>query len=249
MRNPYLYRGLAVLTVMALVAYLLVDHWLMPRSTRQHTVVRVPDLVGMPIGEAIDLLAEHAFEFGDTLRLLDPDVEDAQLWQVVDQNPRPGAQAKPGRRVFLYLPRTISREAMVPDVSGESPRNARALIEAAGLVVSDVIPDTLPSPLAGPVTRSVPPAGTMLMRGDSVLVFYGSGPDAARLVEVPDLTGLPIEEARRQLAALNLSAYVHNPSAADSVLAETVRIERHEPEAGTLTAAGSLVRLYTSVAN
>ena len=249
MSNVYLYRGLGGLVILVLVVYLLVDRWLMPRATRQQAVVSVPDLVGMPVEEAVELLAANAFELGDTLELFDPDFDGTQHRQIIDQNPKPGAQAKPGRRVFLYLPRETSREVVVPDVFGQSRRNARARIETEGLVVSAELPDTLPSHLAGPVTRAVPPAGTRLTRGDSVKVFYGTGPDAGQLVEMPDLTGLTVAEARRRLNALMLSAAVLDLAEADSAAAGGVRVQRQIPEAGSLVPAGTRISLYTSPAN
>ena len=245
MRNPYLYRGMAGLLILALGVYLFVDRWLMPRSTRQHTVLAVPDLIGQPIDEALELLAEHTFELGDTLRLFDPDFESSQRQYVIGQNPRPGAQAKPGRRVYLYLPQGISQEVLVPDVAGESPRNARARIESIGLVVSGVVPDTIPSYLDGPVTRADPPAGTQLTRGDSVMVFYGTGPDEGLLVEVPNLMGLSFSQARIRLQALQLSGSVLDLAIEDS-LAESTLIRRQSPEAGTMVPAGSRIRLYTA---
>ena len=248
MRNRYLYQGLAGLMALALALYLLVDRVLMPRSTRQNAVVTMPDLTSLPVDSAIAVLTAHAFELGDTLELFDPEFDVSRRQQVIDQSPKPLAKAKPGRRVFLFLPRGANRDAVVPEVRGQSPRNARALMEAAGLVVSDILPDTLPSHIAGPVTQSVPRAGTMLTRGDSVTVFYGIGPDENRLVEVPDLTGLPIWEAQEQLRALTLSELVEEPAKADT--SESIRwIRRQNPEAGALVPAGTRVWLYTSDGN
>lgn len=245
MRNPYLYRGLAVLMILALGLYLLVDRVLMPNSTRQHAVVTVPDLTGLHIDSALAGLANHAFELGDTLELFDPEFNESRRRQVIDQNPKPGAKAKLGRRIFLYLPRGASRDAIVPEVAGQSPRNARALVEAAGLIVRGVLPDSIPSHLDGPVTRSAPGAGTMLTRGDSVVVYYGTGPDENRLVEVPDLTGLPTWTAQQRLRALDLSASVLDQAEADSSL-DTFFVRRQNPEAGALIPAGTRIRLYTS---
>lgn len=84
----------------------------------------------------------------------------------------------------------------------------------------------------------------MLTRGDSVTVYYGTGPDENRLVEVPDLTGLPIWVAQQRLRALDLSASVLDQTEADG---STIR--RQSPEAGALIPAGSRIRLYTSGVN
>jgi len=249
MRNVYLYRGLGGLVILASIVYLVVDRWLMPRATRQHAVVRVPDLVGMPVEEAVELLVNQAFELGDTLELFDPDFDGTHHRQIIDQNPKPDAQAKPGRRVFLYLPRETSRDVLVPYVVGQSKRNARARIESVGLVVSAELPDTLPNHMAGPVTRAVPRAGTRLTRGDSVIVFYGTGPDPGRLVEMPDLTGLAVAEARQRLNALELSAAVLDLAEADSAAAIDARIQRQIPEAGSLVPAGTRISLFTSPPN
>ena len=217
---------------------------LMPLITRQHAVVTVPNMVDLPPDDAVALLKTHKFQLGGTVHRFDPNFDETQPLRVIAHNPKPGAPAKPGRRIFLFLPKAPSSEVTVPSVSGLSQRNARAMIEGRGLIVRDVIPDTTPSAFNGPVTRVDPGAGTLLAQGDSVTIFFGTGPDASVLVEVPYLIGLPNHSAQEQLRALRLS-----PSLLDQTDPENdlVIIMRQEPEAGSFVPAGTTIRLYTSL--
>ena len=241
LRNRYLHGGLAGLLFIALAAYWLVDRWLMPAYTRHEALIHMPDLRELPLDSALAQLGTFALELEDTLTRFDA---HRPLGIVLDQNPRAGAPIKPGRRVYLTMNEGREPDVPVPNVEGQSLRNARARILGAGLNIRGEVPDTIPSPVAGPVTRVDPPPDTPLSLGDSVMIWYGTGPDPNALATVPDLVGLRMRQARILLRERRLWDVVLDREPDD----DNPVIRRQFPEPGTSVLEGSQIRLYASEA-
>ena len=225
-RNRFLQIGIGVLAFLAVGAYWIVDDLLMPRIARHDQLASVPTVVGMPKDVALDVLESSGLALGDTSGRF---VGTLDVGDVVSQYPPAGAVVKPGRRVSLVLKRGTPPTVPVPDIAGESQRNALSLLQSAGLVVL-MEPDSLPSPLEGPATRTVPPAGTIVPKGDTIRAFYGTGPNYSIMVDVPDLVGLRLNAAIEQLLGLRLSWTVLNQPLDDG----NPRITDQSPASGAI---------------
>ncbi len=131
--------------------------------------------------------------------------------QILEQSPPPGARRKviPGqRRVALHLTVSMGQPVHpVPDTVGLSRIAAEKALRDRGLS-ADIRKSAPPSARrsdAGCVLRSVPPAGTRLEEGDSVILYVA--PDApASSVRCPSLVGLDLASARDALSRAGLSA-------------------------------------------
>lgn len=116
----------------------------------------------------------------------------------------------------------------VPNVTGLSIGEAQMALREAGLRwMTDgdqtLVLDQMPAPGAA-------------MAEDSLVMLYVSGeapPDAEEFVLVPDVTGMSIVEASRQLQARNLTLLIDGSGLAKS----------QRPEAGTFLAPGSAVKV------
>lgn len=239
LHNRYLHGGLVALVLIALAAYWLVDRRLMPAYTRHDALIHMPDLRGMTLDSALSQLRSFDLELGDTLTRFEP---NRTLGIVLDQNPRASASIKPGRRVYLTMNEGREPDIPVPNVEGQSLRNARAMILGVGLNIRGEAPDTIPSPMAGPVTRVEPPPDSPLSPGDSVMIWYGTGPDPNAFTLVPDVVGLRMLQARTLLRERRLWDVVLDRDIGD----DNPRIRRQFPEAGTRIMEGSQIRLYAS---
>jgi membrane peptidoglycan carboxypeptidase len=92
----------------------------------------------------------------------------------------------------------------LPDVAGRDFAEAVEMLAAIGVeALPEVVRDFRP---AGTVVGQNPPAGTPVERGSLVVVLVADGEGDAPLV--PDLVGLPLDEALARLRALALSATV-----------------------------------------
>ena len=131
--------------------------------------------------------------------------------QILEQSPPPGARRKviPGqRRVTLHLTVSMGQPVHpVPDTVGLSRIAAEKALRDRGLSadIRESAPPSARRSDAGCVLRSVPPAGTRLEEGDSVILYVA--PDApASSVRCPSLVGLDLASARDALSRAGLSA-------------------------------------------
>lgn len=171
-------------------------------------LVIVPPLLGADVNEAGRELARLGLQ-PRPQAVVSEDAAGA----VLGLEPPPGAQLRPGRevRVSYALPPGQATAVEVPRLetlalAGE----ARAALREAGLELGRVarIPA---SRAAGLVIAQVPPAGAEAAVGSAVDVLVSSGPRPERTF-VPDLVGLPLEEA---LALARLSGLAPDRIAVD----------------------------------
>ncbi len=239
LKNPFFYWGGFFLIGLFLGLYYLVDRVMMPNITRQNETISVPDVRGMPLPDALTEIEAASLVLGDTTSRIGL---KNQQGLIATQNPRPNSSVKLGRRVYLSVYRGSEPDVRIPDVTEQSLRNARLSLSATGLVVRRIEPDTIPSPVPQMVTRIYPPAGTLVPRGDSVIVYYGLGLMSSRLVAVPNVIGLDYMTADSILrfhsfwpTLLDQNSADHNP-----------KILRQSPMYGESLPAGSTLRLFAT---
>ncbi|MCY4232545.1 MAG: PASTA domain-containing protein [Bacteroidetes bacterium] len=238
-KNPFLFVSAILLFALILALYYSVDQIVMPRMTRQDETITVPDLRDRPLSEALTEIEASSLVLGDTTSRIGL---ESQQGLIVSQRPRPLAQVKTGRRVYLTIYRGSEPDITIPDVTEQSLRNARLILEALGLVVQQEVPDTIPSPVPSMVTRIFPSVGTMIARGDSVTIFYGQGIDLDRMVTVPNVVGQRYAVADSLLRLSGLW-----PTLLDEDLDhDNPFILRQSTTPGETLPAGSTLRLFTT---
>ncbi|WP_062382595.1 Stk1 family PASTA domain-containing Ser/Thr kinase [Demequina iriomotensis] len=117
---------------------------------------------------------------------------------VTRTNPEAGKDVEEGATITVFLssgPDVVT----IPDVSGDTEEEAVQRLEEAGLRV--VARDTENDPKfdAGRASSTEPEAGEEVAGGSAVTLYLSSG-----LVDLPDLTGATLAEARKTLGELNL---------------------------------------------
>ncbi|MEU1265119.1 Stk1 family PASTA domain-containing Ser/Thr kinase [Streptomyces cellulosae] len=153
--------------------------------------VRVPDLDGYRLDKARSLLEDEGLKPGMVTREFSDTVpRDA----VISTEPGKGTKVRAGTAVKL----TVSKGSPVdvPDVTGDDPEDARAELEEAGLKVEIAEERVHSEHDAGQVARQTPGAGGEVAEGDTVTLTLSKGPE---LVEVPDVVGDSVDEAREKL--------------------------------------------------
>ena len=122
--------------------------------------------------------------------------------QFVRQDPAAGTEVDPESTVFAYF--SAGPEAVaVPDLEGLSQDAARSALQAVGLEPGSVSTETSTTVTRDSVTRTSPAAGESVNRGTSISIFVSNGQ-----VEVPDLVGLPLDEAQSVIEELNLNSRI-----------------------------------------
>jgi beta-lactam-binding protein with PASTA domain len=111
--------GLKVAPVLAalLATVLIFDSAIMPRFVRHGSEVEVPDVMTLPLEEAVLRLQEVGLSVRDTLVNASPTVE---VGRVMDQAPRPGTRLKPDRGLRLVVSGG-RQEQRIPELARSGP--------------------------------------------------------------------------------------------------------------------------------
>ncbi|MEV5428891.1 Stk1 family PASTA domain-containing Ser/Thr kinase [Streptomyces sp. NPDC052701] len=155
--------------------------------------VRVPGLEGYRLDRARDVLKDEGLAPGMVTRAFS---EDVARGLVVSTRPEPGTKVRAGSAVALTVSK--GRPVEVPDVTGQDLADARADLEDAGLRVKLAAERVNSEHDEGRVARQTPGEGSRAAEGDTVTLTLSKGPE---MVEVPDVTGDGVDEARRTLEA------------------------------------------------
>ncbi|MDJ1114870.1 transglycosylase domain-containing protein [Microbacterium dauci] len=129
--------------------------------------VNLPNVVGMDVEEATDVLEERGF----SVTVGDPVDATEEAGTIVEQSP--GAGRVPSGTTVTISP-SNGEGATVPGVGG-TPEDAQAALRAAGFTnVRTLCSDAEGAPAEGVVTGTDPSAGETVSRGDRITIRYQS---------------------------------------------------------------------------
>ncbi|MBI3233984.1 MAG: PASTA domain-containing protein [Bacteroidetes bacterium] len=197
--------------------------------------IEIPDLTGISIEKAAQILNEKNLRY----QIIDTVFnEDMPKLSITDQIPEPKSFVKRDRVIYLTLNAPEAPKVMLPNIVGKSLRIATSILESVGLKVGTI---TRKPDLATDVVLEMGIApGTKVTKGTEIpLVVAESGDED---VEVPDLMGLTLSEAKQQLETLNLNeTHIFDADAADT---SEATIYKMRPSRGRKVSSGSSIDLY-----
>ncbi|MFF2728624.1 Stk1 family PASTA domain-containing Ser/Thr kinase [Streptomyces sp. NPDC058008] len=200
--------------------------------SRGPEVVEVPDVESLALAEAKRELTGSGFAPGMVTREFSEEIDRGK---VIRTDPRAGTERRTDSAVALVVSKGSPVD--VPDVTGLSVDEATAALDEAGLRTK-VLPGRVDSPEdAGGVARQSPGSGAEAAEGDTVELTVSKGP---RMVQVPDVTGKDVDEARSTLEGAGFEVKVDRPflSFSDTVGSQSV-------EGGAKAAEGSTITIRT----
>ncbi len=218
--------------------------------TRHGKAYAVPDLRGLTVEEAemVTNARRLRYKVSDSVFISHED-----RGTVVDQNPPPNFRVKENRTIFLTINAMNPERVAMPDVTGVSLRQARAIIETQGLQVGRLIyvPDiAMNNVLRQQYQGEEIEPGELIVRGEAIDLVLGEGL-STRTTYVPDLLYLTKEEARNRIleASLNLGATLYDTTVhtADDSLNAFVWRQRPEYSEDLQIRLGSIIDLWMSV--
>lgn len=227
--------GLVTLTLVVLGTVALSSYYTVVQYIRGRAV-EVPNLTGRDVSLALEelgplglTLAFDRSEYSDTLA----------EGTILRQRPQPGRQAKRGTTVYVVVSRGPQLTA-TPDVSGYTQREARSLLAANDLRVSEQVSlmhsSTVPADV---VIAQTPPPGLGLRRGQEVHLLVSLGPERVTYA-APDLRGLTIPEVNAVLEPLGCTVgTVAEREAPPGAVRGTV-LEQTPPPGGDLERGGQV---------
>ena len=133
-RNPIIYHALLICVV--LIVIILLASLAMNIITRHGTHRTVPDFMGVKIAEAEQMAKRSKLEIIINDSLFVPAYEGGI---VLDQLPKGGVEVKAGRKIYVTINSFRQKMVAVPYVAGRSLRQAKNMLEVAGLEIERLI--------------------------------------------------------------------------------------------------------------
>ena len=189
----------AAMIVLAVGVLSVAAHLAMQIGTRHSARRTVPDLTGIPYELALRMAAERNLTLHVNDSLFVPAYDGGV---VLDQLPEGGTEVKPGRTVYLTINSSRQKMVEVPYVAERSLRQAKNMLEIAGLEIAELIykPDMATNYVLEQWCN-----GRKMERGDRVEMEMGSGVTLCVGAEddvetvVPKIVGLSLESAKSRL--------------------------------------------------
>lgn len=132
--RPYLYNVLLIAVV--ILIFSLVSYMVMSFSTRHGMAREVPDFLGLKIDDARSYAHRNSLEIIVTDSLYVP-AYPAGI--VLDQLPKSGVSVKDGRKIYVSINSFTKKRVPVPYVAGQSLRQAKNMLEGAGLEIKELV--------------------------------------------------------------------------------------------------------------
>ena len=203
---PLLFNAAMIAVAVGLLS--LAAHLAMQAGTRHSARRSVPDFTGMPYDDARRAADARNLKLHVNDSLFVPAYDGGV---VLDQLPAGGTEVKPGRTVYITINAFRQKSVEVPYVAERSLRQAKNMLEIAGLEIAELIykPDMATNYVLEQWCN-----GRKMERGDRIEMEMGSGVTlcvgAEEDVEtvVPKIVGLTLESAKGRLweTGLNVGA-------------------------------------------
>lgn len=247
LKTNYVFRNI-VLAVSLLVIALVLISVLLNLFTRHNKYKDVPNFIGSTMDEAEGLARKDRLriEINDSLYVttMEPGV-------ILEQRPAAGTKVKSKRRIFVTVNSYGKKMVDVPYVAGYSLRQAKNILETAGLGIEKLVYE---QDLATNNILRQRVGGVEVTRDSKLQAEVGSGVVlvVGRATEyetalVPRVVGLTAKEAQGRIweVGLNSGRAVY----ADDVNAENMRdarVYKQSPEQGAQVPLGTTATLWVS---
>lgn len=206
--NKKLYLALAALIIAGAAFLYIFDSLLMPAYTNYNEGITIPDVTQVSLDEAESILSSYGLRF----EVSDRRANSAYPANyVIDQNPSPDNIVKPNRKIYLTVNTAVKPQVEVPNLENISLRNAQLQLQNYGLEMGSISYES--SRFKSVILRQSVPEGTTVDKGTAVDLVVGDGL-GNRMVEIPEIIGLPLPEAQLKLreVGLRLGPAIFRPS-------------------------------------
>ncbi len=245
--RPIVYH--AVLIVLALVAVIIVSSILMMIITRHGTHRTVPEFMG----SKLDVVKQEAERRG--LEIIVNDSLFVPAYEggiVLDQLPKAGAEVKAGRKVYVTINSFREKMVKVPYVAGRSLRQAKNMLEVAGLGIEKMVyeEDIATNYVLAEIVDGIElnsESDVELEMGSGVTLKVGVEPDKNNTI-VPKAIGHGLLAAKSRLweQGLNIGKIVFDDDV-DLLNEKNARVYRQSLGHNTTTQLGSSVSLWLTL--
>ena len=198
-----------VLMVLVLLTVMLLSAMLTMRMAIHGREVTVPKLVGISLEQAERITSSNGLLLDTENRFYSDTVPEGR---VVSQLPPPGTRVRRGWRMRIALSLGPQR-AIIPDLTGQSPRAAEINVRRRGLDVGVVAVAHIPDAPADQVLAQSPPPHAASVASPKVNLLV-SAPEDAKAYVMPNLVGRQLADAEQAVQQVGLRMGAVTPSAA-----------------------------------
>ena len=201
--HPFLKHLFIIVCVLLVLG--VATHLLLLLGTRHSAHRTVPDLTGIPLEEALGEARRQGLEIIVNDSLYVPAYDGGV---VLDQLPEKGVGVKPGRTVYVTINSYRQKMVTVPYVAGRSLRQAKNMLEVAGLGIEQIVyrPDLATNYVLEEYAdgkRISEKSRVQLEAGSGVTLYVGESGSVSTLV--PKTVGLHLQQAKSRLWELGLN--------------------------------------------
>lgn len=215
--------------------------------THHGEALQVPNLVGLSLNDASNLLGNEELHYQIIDSVFQPDKKPGI---VVEQQPTPGSFVKSYRDVYITINARTPPGIPIPDVRDLSLRPAQALLENMGLHVVNV--EYVPSEFSN-LVKDLKYQGRILAPGQAIpagsmvtLVVGRKALPSDGMLSMPDLTNMNLQEAtsliNNDMLTLGAINFTEQPTS-DEDKANFV-VYKQLPAAGDSIPAGNAVTIW-----
>lgn len=203
-QHPLLWNLLLIAA--SIFALAVVAHFVMQVGTRHGSRCRVPDFTGVRLDEALRIAHRSGLQISVNDSLFVPAYEGGI---VLDQLPQKGVEVKPDRTIYVTINAFREKLVPVPYVAGLSLRQAKNMLEIAGLEIAELIyrPDIATNYVLEEFCGREQVTETARLEaefGSGITLYVGVEP-ANNRTTVPALAGYTLKQAKSRLWELGLN--------------------------------------------
>lgn len=242
--SPAAMAGVAV-AVFALIAAGVAFFMMSAGSLFSSNKVEVPNLIGMQLTDAIE-------QYNDTFTIIEGSHradEQAEDGEILDQDPAATSKAAKKSTITVVICKNEDDtqqdetaikldESIIGAIIGENYQSVQNKLTGLGLQVQ-ITRQNDPTVEKDKVIKISPAIGEEVQKNDTVTLYVSDGPQE---VEVPNVVGETVQNAKKTLSALNLTVNTseeYNDAPAGQVF-------RQSPDAGSKAQPNTSVTLYVS---
>ena len=246
-QNPIIYH--AILICVVLVAIILLASLLMNIVTRHGTHRTVPDFMGVKIAEAEQMAKQSKLQIIINDSLFVPAYEGGI---VLDQLPKGGVEVKAGRKIYVTINSFRQKMVAVPYVAGRSLRQAKNMLEVAGLEIEKLIyeEDIATNYVLGEYVgheQITEESKAEIEMGSGVILKVGVEPDKNSTI-VPKAIGQSLQAAKSRLWEQGLNIGKINCDEGINLLNQKdARVYRQSLAHNSTTKLGATVDLWLTL--
>jgi len=220
--------------------------WL-PFTTNHGETITVPKLQGMEVNQLEGYLDKRdlRYEINDSTF-----IPGAKPYTVISQHPVEGSKVKQNRKIYITVASKNPPRVKMPSLVDKSLKSAELELKASDLVKGRIT--YVASSFNGLVFKQLVDgkdikAGTDIAKGTVIDLVVGSNNGGiAADVDLPNLVGMDIEEAKAELEKLQLVLGAEKQDLTSTASVGTVTKQRPEYVTGTRIHAGQTIDLWVS---